>query len=1235
MAKKIAVFVLVPVLLLLLLLVALPFWMPLALKPILERQGVEYGSYEREGYGRFILEDVTYDAEGLRVEAGRVEGYAPAAWLWNRRRATSEADFFRVEDWRVEILDTGEAATPEPEPEDEEVSVYEILTGIEEQLPTIIDWMPRASLGKGEVVLENRAVDVRSATWRNGRLAAEVYDRPLQQVIYLEGDLSGGFPFVLKGTTHPLPLAIEVTVSRTAHAVEIRSETNLAGNPVVVEAEFGREGRLPERAIMRSDQFRIPPEYLRLEGYRPVVGSVDFEWEQGRFQGRIQGEAEPLRPDEKVLPPLRVNAAASGDFDSFLVEDLEIRSPWLVASLSDPVAMKYNGELLSDESTFLLSADLAQQPFADLTGFVEGTAVISPGEEQMPRVALRLEGENLAGFDLELSRISFDGLLRWPELAVVELSVAGPGDSRLAAAADLRLDSMEIANGRVEGELFQELLQQWLPEGSSLEELSVAGTFEGPAAQLRHEGQLEAQKVLFEGTRPMDAAIKWRGEMENLEEFDAEGMAGEGRFVLRGASAMAEERIELLLEEVRLERSGEVLIGSEGRSQLILDWKADGPLLVSLDRLRWVAEKGGIDASASVAWPRHGEFSLNMRGLGPELLTDFLEMDPGAFDVRQVEAEGSWRDGPIDFRVAGDLWIDLGEGEELLLNVDATGEGKQMQIDRLRASSGDEVLAVAEGKLPVALMPGRESLVQVSSYGEVDFRARTEPGTRFWTQVAKLTGLDLRDPDLSMEITGTPYAPAGQILGSAALINFRALEGEGEDFPLLEHLRLDLRFDVDEVRLHQATLEVEGQQVEAWANVPMGPSGWQKAVQERVLPDWQEIAGGFRIPGAEVAAFSRFAPTIVSPQGKVQAEIEVRPGLLLDGALTLEGIATRPLLPLGSVQEGTARIEFDGRRAVVEEISGLVGGERLLITGEIDLPFEQELAFDMQVKARNLPLARQPGLVLRGDLDLKMRSRGEEVPLISGAVNLRDSFYLAQLRLMPAGSVASPERRPPFFSVSEEPFATWELDVELKGDEFLTVRGPIFRGQVSASFNLSGTLEEPRAVGNVGIDSGRVRFPFASMSIEQGEVALTRRNPFRPQLFIIATSTTFGYDLRMEITGTADAPVVEFTSNPPLTSEQALLMVTTGDLPREDAFFSTQQRASKFAVYIGQNLLYELTGDDSAADRLIIRSGEHISEQGRETFAIEYRLSDRWSLTGEYDRFDEYNAGFKWNIFSR
>ena len=42
-----------------------------------------------------------------------------------------------------------------------------------------------------------------------------------------------------------------------------------------------------------------------------------------------------------------------------------------------------------------------------------------------------------------------------------------------------------------------------------------------------------------------------------------------------------------------------------------------------------------------------------------------------------------------------------------------------------------------------------------------------------------------------------------------------------------------------------------------------------------------------------------------------------------------------------------------------------------------------------------------------------------------------------------------------------------------------------------------------------------------------------------------------------------------------------------------------------------------------------------IAPEGKQTYSVEYKLTDDWSLVGEYDRFGAVNAGVQWKIFSR
>jgi translocation and assembly module TamB len=153
------------------------------------------------------------------------------------------------------------------------------------------------------------------------------------------------------------------------------------------------------------------------------------------------------------------------------------------------------------------------------------------------------------------------------------------------------------------------------------------------------------------------------------------------------------------------------------------------------------------------------------------------------------------------------------------------------------------------------------------------------------------------------------------------------------------------------------------------------------------------------------------------------------------------------------------------------------------------------------------------------------------------------------------------------------------------------------------------------------------------LEVTQGLISLTSADPYRPVLFVTAGGRVLGYDVKMELTGNADTPVLQFTSTPPASSEQLLLMLTTGEMPNQDTSTSTQQRAGRLALFLGKNLLSEFSSGE--ADRLTIRSGEYVSDQGKQTYSLEYRVNKDWSIVGEYDRFGAFNAALKWRVYSR
>ena len=366
--------------------------------------------------------------------------------------------------------------------------------------------------------------------------------------------------------------------------------------------------------------------------------------------------------------------------------------------------------------------------------------------------------------------------------------------------------------------------------------------------------------------------------------------------------------------------------------------------------------------------------------------------------------------------------------------------------------------------------------------------------------------------------------------------------------------------------------------------------------------------------------------------------IELHPQAQFSGEASVAGAATRPLPSLGPVKELNAQLFLTGQRVEIRSLSGELGGEPFSISGDMDfghLASESGMPrTTLQLRGQGIPLTRRPDLVLRADLDLGIHLETNR-NVVSGMVRLKDSIFLSDLRVLIPGKLAQPRQRPPYFSFDVEPLANWTLDLEVKGDRFLKIRTPFFRGEVSSHLRLQGTLKEPVALGEVTVPTGLVQFPFANLAVSQGLVSLTSADPYHPELFVTGGARMFGYDVRMDVSGRADAPNIQFSSTPPLSSEQVLLMLTTGELPQRATSVSTEQRVGRLALFLGKNLLSEFGTGAGGADRLTLRSGEYISDEGKQTYSIEYRLTDDWSVVGEYDRFGAFNADLKWRLYSR
>jgi translocation and assembly module TamB len=606
---------------------------------------------------------------------------------------------------------------------------------------------------------------------------------------------------------------------------------------------------------------------------------------------------------------------------------------------------------------------------------------------------------------------------------------------------------------------------------------------------------------------------------------------------------------------------------------------------------------------------------------------------PG-WQVESFHATGHVEDRVLVFDTTLTAQIEMAP-QPAQVKLSAHGDAHGIELKEFKVMDAGRVLTQATGRLPLVWQMEPMPHLSLDETAPLEVSASTEPDSPLWAIVSAATGLELTKPTAKINLTGTLSHPVGELQVNVAQLRV-APERFKYSVPEFADLTLALQFSREKISVPNFSATVDGQPIQASGQVPMNDARWQQLWREPAAFDWSEAAARVEISNADLAPLARQWPDFPVAQGRLSAHVELTPGRTFSGELHLSDAASRPLPALGALRDIKADLLLADHLFTVQTMTGTLGSEPVTLEGSVMLVPGAAPRLALRLKGQNLPLVRNTGLLLRSDLDLRADTDAAGLTRLSGALTVRDCLVLANVNLktlLPTG-LQGVTRQPPYFAVGAEPFHHWPVAVEVRAPGTVRVRTTAYNGTASANFQLGGTLGEPRAVGELTVDQGQVLFPFATFKVKQGAVRLPEADPFHAVVSLNATSQRRDYQLRLEMTGELPTPNVAISSTPVLEAADVLLLVMTGQPPASvtTTAVASGPRLALLGAYLGRGLFQDL--GISGEDRLEISSGEQISEQGRETYEFEYKLSKRWSLQGEYDQFDCYNAGLKWRVFT-
>jgi translocation and assembly module TamB len=807
-------------------------------------------------------------------------------------------------------------------------------------------------------------------------------------------------------------------------------------------------------------------------------------------------------------------------------------------------------------------------------------------------------------------------------LELTEFTAQLDETSTVSAKGGINWDTRELNGVSVRAKLAAAWFARWLPKGTTWQSAEFSATAEGPLAAPRHTGTVKVVALALAPLNATDLDATWRARQQTVE-FSAQTRTGGSTLALAGTLDPGA----LQLDQLQVSPGGQPAwqLAKPVRVMRVPTWAVDSLQLTGPASQLAFSGRGGRD----------GVLDLNASGFDSTWLQDWITLAGPAWQLHALQAKGNYENGALVFSATATAQIAMNPRPAEVKLV-ATGDGAGIRLKELTVTESGRILTQASGRLPLAWILDPEPHLRLDETAPLELSASTEPESPLWATLGAVTGLHLEQPAAKIELSGTAQKPAGDVTVRAA-----RLGADSDRFkyvlPELTDLALAAHFERTAVTLSNFSGNVDGQAVKASGHVPIDDAGWRQLWKQPSAFDWSKATARVDIPHADLAPLARRFPKFVAAQGVLRAIVELQPGAKFSGELHLTDAASRPVSPFGTLQEIQADLALADRTLTVRTLTAKLGGEPVELTGSVTLVPGGEPKLALGLKGTNLPVVRNPGLLLRADLDLTANTNAAGVTTLGGSVAIRDCLMLASLNLrtlLPSGRKGV-TRQPPYFAVDAEPFAHWPLAVEVNAQRSIRLRTTVFNGTASAHFRLGGSLAEPRAVGQVTTDEGHVLFPFATFEVKSGSVRLREADPFHAVLALTATSQRRDYQLKLEATGELPEPNILLTSSPALEPGEVLLLVMTGQPPNNSAttVSSGTQRLALLGAYLSRGLFQDLGA--GGEDRLEISAGAQVSEQGRDTYEFEYKLGKRSSLVGEYDRFDSYNGGFKWRAYTQ
>jgi autotransporter translocation and assembly factor TamB len=249
-------------------------------------------------------------------------------------------------------------------------------------------------------------------------------------------------------------------------------------------------------------------------------------------------------------------------------------------------------------------------------------------------------------------------------------------------------------------------------------------------------------------------------------------------------------------------------------------------------------------------------------------------------------------------------------------------------------------------------------------------------------------------------------------------------------------------------------------------------------------------------------------------------------------------------------------IQFSGRQAVIQNVSGEAGGGKFGIKGVVGYAGKQ-MNFRVQATADHVRVRYPSQITTIANADLNLVGSSAN-SILSGNISILEVAVHSHADFGSLlASTSAPERVP---TAPTGPLAGMRFDVRIR-----TAPGVQFRSSLTenlegiANLQLRGTPLSPGMLGRVNVSQGDIIFFGSKYTITRGIVSFYNSQRIQPILNAALETKVQGVDVTLTLTGPMDQLKLSYSSSPPLPFSDIVSLLATGRLPTSDPVLAASQ----------------------------------------------------------------------------